>query len=305
MFSGWAQILILVMAFYVVYRFFARFSRNEVEGFTDQIQDDFTFKTGPAIYDDFYASIYDQLVYSGFKTEYEIGEIVNKTTPSSHSILLDVGCGTGHHVAEWISLSGNSQAKGMDQSPAMIEQAKKNYPEYDFEVKDALETGSYQPNEFTHITCLYFTFYYWTTSEKEHFLQNAMLWLKPGGYLCIHLVNPEQFDPILPPANPLLLISPQKYAQKRITQSTIQFESGTYEAEYQEEKDDAPAKFIEKLSPTNQPNKTRKHEHVLYMEPIPQSIQHAKDTGFIVLGLIDLVNCQYEYQYVYIFQKPE
>jgi len=31
----------------------------------------------------------------------------------------------------------------------------------------------------------------------------------------------------------------------------------------------------------------------------------AKETGFILLGKIDMVPVQYEYQYLYILQKPE
>ena len=31
----------------------------------------------------------------------------------------------------------------------------------------------------------------------------------------------------------------------------------------------------------------------------------AKENGFILLGKIDMVPVQYEYQYLYILQKPE
>jgi SAM-dependent methyltransferase len=303
--TTWTKILILISCFYLIYRIFDWLEqRGGREGFTgDQIWNEFTFKTGPDIYDDFYASIYDQLVYSGFKTQYEIGEIVNKTTPTTQSKLLDVGCGTGHHVAEWVALTGGGEtsAIGMDSSIAMIDQAKKNYPDYDFQVKDALQDGAYQPNSFTHITCLYFTFYYWAPNEQEIFLQNAMRWLKSGGFLILHLVNPEQFDPILPPANPLLLISPQKYSPKRITTSTIHFEGGMYTAEFVP---GTPAKFVEKMSPTSSPTNTRKQEHILHLEPIPETLRRITDMGFNTVGQVDLVHCQYEYQYLYIFQKP-
>ena len=60
-------------------------------------RESFTFKKGIDIYDDFYANVYDHLVYNNIKTDYEVGQIINTTTPSSQSIILDVGCGTGHH----------------------------------------------------------------------------------------------------------------------------------------------------------------------------------------------------------------
>jgi hypothetical protein len=38
----------------------------------------------------------------------------------------------------------------------------------------------------------------------------------PGGTLIVHIVDREKFDPMLPAANPLYIVSPQKYAKERI-----------------------------------------------------------------------------------------
>jgi SAM-dependent methyltransferase len=80
-----------------------------------------------------FKSIKNVRVMLGKKDEYEIGEIMNKTSASSQSKILDVGCGTGHHVAE---LSGRSiDVIGIDISPSMIKKARESYPDYDFEVQ--------------------------------------------------------------------------------------------------------------------------------------------------------------------------
>ena len=50
----------------------------------------------------------------------------------------------------------------------------------------------------------------------------------PGGYLIVHLVDRESFDPILPPGNPLYVVSPQKYAKERITKTKVHFNDFIY-----------------------------------------------------------------------------
>src|SRR5579872_536148 len=49
--------------------------------------------------------------------------------------ILDIGCGTGHLTAE--ITSKGALVTGVDQSPAMIAEAKEKYPEIEFAVMDA------------------------------------------------------------------------------------------------------------------------------------------------------------------------
>jgi len=130
-----------------------------------------------------------------------------------------------------------------------------------------------------------------------------MKWLMPGGYLIIHLVDNAKFDPILTPGNPLLLVSPQKYAKERITNTTIKFTDFSYTSDFQLDPTTNVAKFVEKFKNNNN-DKIRKHEHTLYMSDKDKIIEQAQSTGFILEGQIDLIHCQYEYQYLYVFIKP-
>ena len=52
------------------------------------------------------------------------------------------------------------------------------------------------------------------------------------GYFALHLVDRDQFDPILEAANPLYILSPQKYAKKRITNSIVKFDNFDYKANF-------------------------------------------------------------------------
>ena len=290
------KVLLFVALLLILVVFFNSPEFNIKDGYEQN--DTFLFKKGPEIYDGFYATIYDQLVFNNLKDDYEITQIVNRTTPTSASVILDVGSGTGHHVAKMAEKGLN--AVGIDNSQAMVKQAKENYPQYDFQLGSALDINQYKNNSFTHILCLYFTIYYF--ENKETFFNNCMEWLMPGGYLILHLVDREKFDPILPPGNPLYIVSPQKYAKERITHTKITFNNFVYTSNFNLEANKDVATFEEKFKFND--GKVRKQEHLLYMEDAQDILTKAADAGFIVQGKIDLVSCAYPNQYMYILVKP-
>ena len=297
--SLWGKILIFtILLLLLVITFKGIKSHNSrIEGFEQN--DKFLLKSGNDIYDDFYVEIYDYLVFNNLKDEYEIGQIINKTEPTSQSRILDVGCGTGHHVA---SLSSKGfDVLGIDISPSMIEQDKKNYPDYKFQVADATNSGTFEPHTFTHILCMYFTVYY--IKDRTQFFANCFNWLMPGGYLILHLVDRDNFDPILPPGNPLLYVSPQRYAKERITTTKVKFTDFSYSADFKLDKQNNIAKFEEKFK-NDSDGKVRKNEHILYMDDLETIVQEVQGQGFFLEAQIDLLQCQYEYQYLYMFVKP-
>ena len=260
--------------------------------------DKILIKTGDAIYDDFYASIYDHLVFSGAKNNYEIGTIINISNPVAASIIADIGCGTGHHVK--LLSEKNLNVIGIDKSPYMIGEAKRKFPGGEFKIGDALNHGLFQQNSLTHILCLYFTIYY--MKDKQQFFNNTISWLQPGGYLFVHLVDRETFDPILPPGNPLYIVSPQKYAKERITSTKVTFNDFVYSSDFKLDKDKDIAIFDEKFKFND--GRIRKQEQVLYMEDTSAIINQAQNSGFILQSKSDMVKCGYDRQYLYVFVKP-
>jgi SAM-dependent methyltransferase len=295
--SNFGKLLFFVASILILIVFFKSIIPIK-EGMALQQQDKFLFKEGENIYDDFYVDIYDHLVYNTIKNDYEIGRLLNETSLVSTSIIADIGCGTGHHVA---NLSAkNLNVIGIDISPSMIKKAKEEYPSYNFRLGNALDNGLFKMNSLTHILCLYFTIYYF--KDKRHFFDNCMDWLMPGGYLIVHLVDRETFDPILPPGNPLYIVSPQKYAKERITKTKITFNDFVYSSNFNLDKNNDMATFDEKFVFND--GKIRKQQQKLYMEDTSTIINNAQECGFILQGKIDLVKCAYENQYLYIFVKP-
>lgn len=295
--STWGKVLFFIVLLLIAISVF-RSNKVKREGFEQT--DKFMFKTDTDVYDDFYSDIYDQLVFNNLKDDYEVGQIINSTKPTEQSIILDVGSGTGHHVG--LLNKKGFKAIGLDKSHAMIEKAKEYYPEYDFVEGDALNAMQFQPQSFTHILCLYFTLYY--IKDKNLFFTNCMNWLMPGGSLVVHIVNRDMFDPILPPANPLLLLTPQRYAKERITKSNVNFQNFKYSANFELDNNQNYAKFVEKFKNKDNGKIFRKQEHQMYMESEKDILTMAKNAGFIMQGKIDLIKVGYEYQYLFIFQKP-
>jgi SAM-dependent methyltransferase len=320
--SNWGKILMLVLFLLIIIILFKSFDSIQ-EGFDQDA--DFIIKENDEILDDFYVNIYDQLLFSTIKNDFEISEIIHITKPvkminpieetkptvamepalpisiKNPSKILDVGSCTGHTVGGFKKRDYN--IVGIDNCELMVKKAQQNYPKYKnlFMNGDVRDVLLFQPNSFTHILCLYFTIYY--IKDKKLFFNNCMNWLNPGGYLIVHLVDRNQFDPILPPGNPLITVSPQRYAKNRITNTDITFNNFTYSSNFELNRDTNIALFNEKMKANN--GKVRKNQLELYMNTHEKILLQAQNMGFNIIGKVDMVKCEYEYQYLYILQKPK
>tara|TARA_Y100000591_G_C21770433_1_gene665294 strand:+ start:153 stop:1088 length:936 start_codon:yes stop_codon:yes gene_type:complete len=290
--TNWEKALILII---LILPFI--FNKSNIENF--QQKSKFVMKENENVFDDFYCSIYDDLVYDVVKNEFEFETINKYAKPSKQSRILDIGSGTGHHVNYYNNR--NIPSEGLDNSSYMINKSRKNFPRSSFKHGNALDTLTYMPNKFTHALCLYFTIYY--IKDKKLFLENCYKWLMPRGILVLHLVDRDMFDPMLNAGNPLLLVSPQKYAKQRITNTVIKFNDFLYNSDFKYKGDDN-VHFIETFKDDKTGN-VRKHDTRLYMETQKEILKQAKDVGFIQHAKIDMINCEYEYQYLYFLYKPE
>lgn len=278
------------------------------EGFTDD-KKKFIRKSGSNVFDNFYVGIYDDLVYSGVKNKYEVGRIINSKKPTSESKILDIGCGTGHHV-DLFNKKGINNVIGIDSSPDMIKKAQENYPESKFKLCNALNSIEFPANSFTHISCLYFTIYY--IKNKRLFFENCYNWLMPGGVLVIHLVDMNNFDPILPVANPFIIVSPQSYAKERITKSAVKFNTLDYKSDFQLDQNvDSDTITLNKPNATFKEtlkfkgsNKVRINEHKFYMSSQKSILSTAKEAGFSLQSVEEMMSIQYENNYLYTLVKP-
>ena len=293
--SSWFKITVALIIIIAVVKLTAN-KRIQKEGFTQR--EAYVEKEGHKVYDAFYAPIYDELVADDRKNEYEVNEIINHCKVSKKSKVLDVGAGTGTIVS--LLNKKKIPVEGVDISMPMVKYARKKYPGLTFNQGDATKAMLFPANTFTHITCLYFTIY--AIEDKITFFKNCYQWLQPGGTLVLNLVNRDKFDPILNVSDPLLWVSPQKHAKKRITNSVVKFKDFQYKANFDLVKKDNLATFTETMK-DDATKHVRKNIHKLYMPTQKHILSMAKEVGFILKGKVHLVPVQYEYQYLYFLYK--
>ena len=285
--------------------FFYNANMINKEGFTQEAN--FILKQNDEVFEDpFYVGIYDDLFYKKIYNTYEVGVIVNEIHPTSKDVIIEIGSKTGNYVGTMKSNGYN--IVGLDKSKAMVEYASKKYPDCKFIHGDPLEFMNFSSEYATAILLLDFSIYY--ISDRRTLFYNCYHWLKPGGYLVLHLVNRHMFDPVAPAAKPFTLVSPQSVAPARITNSDVVFNNFNYKSKFEIEGNNQngemntndTAKIIETMK--DKQGKVRKNIRSMKMTGQKIIIGEAKDAGFMMLSQYDLLKNQREYQYIYILYKP-
>lgn len=292
-------IVMMVLAVILVIMTLYKKGHKSAEGFDQSAP--FVLKRNNDIYDSYYAMIYDDLYQSKPRVEFEYKQIVDMTHPTREtSVFLDVGSGTGNLVNQ---LTENGyRAYGIDESHAMVEVAEYKYPKIDTKCGNVMDAMAYDRGMFTHILCMNFTIYHFT--DKVGFLRNCYNWLKPNGYLILHLVDRSKYNPIVPIAVPKGFDNPQKYSDKRITDAAVQFPGFSYRVSTDFSPtglsggaDDKRVIMTETFK-DNTTHKVRQNELTLYMEDVKDILYLAGKCGFIVQGTAQFVNDSYQYVYV-------
>jgi len=315
------EILTFLLILLMMFCFIKRDLSFHAEGFEQR--DNYKVYENDTIYDSFYADIYDELFIQPNKIEAEVDEIIHITDALNGSDndkknfkICDIGCGRGHHVNE-LRKKGVVNVIGCDNSDPMLQNARDLYPSCKFIKGDFMKPMLFSEEEFNVLTCFYFTVYY--AKDKRTFFRNCYDWLKPEGYLILHLVDRNHFDPIVPGGKPLFIVSPQTYAKERITNSLVKFRSFQYKSDFTPpppskktgtkntsgpkntgEKD--IGKFVEKFT-DDKTGKVRENIHTYYMPTNREMLDIAKEVGFTVTGQVDLIHVLNEYQYLYILKK--
>lgn len=251
-------------------------------------------------YDAFYAKVYDPLVQpiarAPLETKVPIEWFQEKGRPASELRVADIGCGTGLQV-EMFARQGVRSVVGYDKSEAMIAEGRRRFPEREFVVGDATVATMAAADQFDLITMFYFTIY--MVPDRTQMLKNIFLWLAPGGVFVCHIVNKLKFDPILESASPFVGFSVQKYADERVTKSSVTFDEFEYMGDFQLHGSRAMYEETFKFKD----GRVRRHEQRVWMPNIDSLVKEITDVGFKVAHHVDLTAIGYEYNYLFFFEK--
>jgi len=269
------------------------------EGFTQK--EPFSLVRNGDVFDEFYSQIYDKIHLPNRRVPFELKTVMDATqsTPSS-SVFLDIGSGTGMALNE-LSVLGY-RAVGIETSTAMIEHSQTKYPNIKVIKGDAENQLLFERGSFSHILCMYHTIYHF--KNKRGVFLNSYHWLKPGGYLAVHLVEPSKYDTVVPVGKNILFGSPQRYKENRITDQLIDFNDFKYKSKYEYNENNKHAIISETFVDTAT-DKVRQNEQTLFMEDKDDIVVLALSCGFIAVGNYSLEpTTDDKHQSVYLFERP-
>jgi len=263
------------------------------------------------LYDDFYASVYDNLTQLAGRYPQEVSLIMHqwkKTNQADTMDILDCGCGSGI-ASVMFAKQGVNSVVGLDRSESMLRRAravtlpagglpKEQSDSVSFLKGDMNNENTFSPGQFSHAALLFFTVYY--SKDTVGVFRNLFYWIKPGGQIAIEVVNKYKFDPLLEAASPFTGLTVQKYSKKRVTKSNVEFDKFSYEAEF--DLQDPIAEFREVFRFKDK--SVRRQRHTFTMRDINEIVHLAQTAGWTYNGYIDLVTAGFEYAYVLIFNHP-
>ena len=265
--------------------------RKEYQGFSQDSM--FSLKLDGDIYDDFYANVYDNIHEPLKYMNEEYITIMQRIQPRKESVILDIGAKTGHFMK--LLQNDGYVVHGLEESQSMIDKAQSLYTDLSIYRGNALNSQMFDKNVFNCIFVRDFMIY--SFYDKPQMLGNCYYWLKPSGYLVIHLVNKNKYNPLVEIAN--YDTNPQEYTDDRITKCFVKNDDITYCQETQFNSDNrvvVKETFTDTLT-----YKTRQNEQTLYMQDIKTLEQIIMRAGFSAKAMYSLKKDKE--QFIYIFQK--
>lgn len=229
-----------------------------------------------------YIQLYDKLTFVTKKFDYETMIIMRHLKSArifSGVHILDVGCGTGHHVA-FLKNKGYDVV-GLDKSKEAVNYCKNVHTQHadSFQDGDALLRTLFRDNIFSHILCLNSTIYY--MKDIPQFFKNCAAWLKEDGIMFVHMIDEVE----------------QRYFE---TNGWMNAKNGLrYKSSYDVQ--GRTTLITEKIK--DKDDNAMVNQHTLYnVGKTEMILKAAKANGFSIIKKYTLKKSGFRHQYIYVMQ---
>ena len=250
---------------------------SKYEGFEQSVP--FVLNENEAVWNDpFYIQLYDEIYLPSTIATTDISHIHEKTKPDvGHSCFLEIGSGTGCFLQQL--QSKGFRVYGVDKSQSIVDYSQDKYPDIPVKCENVYEPMTFESGYFTHIICNNFTIYHF--ENKRMLFKNVFHWLSPGGYLCLHIVDPDKFDTIIPAGKPSIINTPQKYSKFRITETSLDFKTFQYKSKYNFSNNHV---VLTETFTDAKNQHVRQYEQVFFMDTKETILEIAEQCGFTIFS---------------------
>ena len=135
--------------------------------------------------------------------------------------------------------------------------------------------------------------------EQYKLLKNCYFWLRNNGFLIVHLIEKDKYNPLVAASNPFRNMNPQQFRRERIKKARIDFGDFDYLNQVDFKNDNRIS--IKETFTDNLTQNVRENELTIYVDSIENTMKMFMDCGFSAKGKFDFYNDSY--QHVYIFTK--
>jgi SAM-dependent methyltransferase len=258
-------------------------------------------------FDQFYATIYQDLFYRNLVDDYIVGIILNKIQPVRQTDALIIGSKTGNHVNTLANKGYN--AYGLESSKDMILSAMNKYPGNKYVLGNGMNQLVFEPEQFTLVSILDFTIY--TIQDRRTLFENTYRWLAPGGYLALHLINVGGYydSQIMSAKERRFSPTISKLFDGRPIVNTMGNNDavvGSYVYKSNIRMNTYDPDMIEMYEIFTNKKSGKKYNKTTNFYTPDQSVilSEAKDSGFNMLAQYNLMTNNKPYQFLYILYKP-
>lgn len=250
-------------------------------------------------YDELDAKLYDEVydfsklykadaesIRNFLKTRLSVDDLEKKEVK-----ILDAGAGCGKHyqyLSKWFHVSG------IDKSINLLDIARARNPLGEFKRGKLEDEEEYEKESQDGITCLVETIHLNNDVDMKKVIQNFHRWLKPKGYLFMHLFDPKNLDP-----GPREFS--QYYQEGDIKHALTYFEDFSLDTWWQQKSKGDNYQYVQKFILEN--GKSRVKIIDMYIPSLKTMIQKILDQGFKLIAVKDLEKEHIEAFRMYVFQK--